>query len=175
MALSDKSILAYLDCTKEVTMTVRSKWAGVAVAILWAAAAGSRAISTQVSADPSQDKTTEQSRLAFSHALPELDGGHIKVSVVEVGYGPGDSSSPHSHPCPVVGYVVEGAVRTQVQGEPEAIYKAGESIYEAPNGAHLVSANASDKEPAKLIAFFVCDHDAPLSVTVPKTRASGGE
>ena len=76
-------------------------------------------------------------------------------------------------PCPVVGYVEEGALRMQVKGEPEAIYKAGESFYEAPNGAHLVSANASDKEAAEFIAFFVCDRDTPLSVTVPETRDFG--
>ena len=30
----------------------------------------------------------------------------------------------------------------QVKGEPEALYKAGQSFYEAPNGIHAVSANA---------------------------------
>ena len=62
----------------------------------------------------------------------------------------------------------------QVKGEPEAIYRTGESFYEAPYGVHLVSANASDKEPAKLIAYFVCDHDTSLlSVPAPKTRTTG--
>jgi quercetin dioxygenase-like cupin family protein len=55
-----------------------------------------------------------------------------------------------------------------VKGEAEAIYKAGESFYEAPNGVHLVSANASAAEPAKLLATMICDHEAPLSVDVPR-------
>ena len=46
---------------------------------------------------------------------------------------------PHSHPCPVIGYVLEGALRTQVKGRPEAIYKTGESFYEAPNSVHGIS------------------------------------
>jgi quercetin dioxygenase-like cupin family protein len=53
-----------------------------------------------------------------------------------------------------------------VKGEPEAIYKTGESFYEPPNGVHLVSANANDKERAELLAYFVCDHQTALSVDV---------
>ena len=50
---------------------------------------------------------------------------------------------PTRHPCPVIGYVLHGAVRMQVKGGPEALYQAGDSFYEAPNGIHLVSKNAS--------------------------------
>jgi quercetin dioxygenase-like cupin family protein len=111
----------------------------------------------------------------ISHALPRMDGNHLGVTVVEVTYGPGGSSPTHSHPCPVIGYVVEGAYRTQVKGEPEAIYRAGESFYEEPNGVHLISANASDKEPVRFIACFTCDQEAPLSVDVPETQAGRGK
>jgi quercetin dioxygenase-like cupin family protein len=100
----------------------------------------------------------------FSHALPQLDGGHLKAIVVQVDYAPGESDKPHSHPCTVIGYVAQGAIRFQVKGGPESVYKAGESFYEAPNGVHQVSANASDKEPARLIAFFICDHETKLTV-----------
>ncbi len=154
-------------------MTTCRKWVSLAAAVLSLAVAGRRTVPAQNSADPSHGKAARQSHLPFSHSLPQLDGGHLKVSVEEVDYGPGESSPPHSHPCPVIGYVVEGALRVQVQGEPEAIYRAGEIFYEAPNGVHLVSANASSKDPAKLIAYFVCDHDTPLSVDVPAPGASG--
>lgn len=106
-------------------------------------------------------------RTVLSHALPAMKGSQLAVTVLEVSYGPGGSSQPHSHPCPVIGYVVEGALRMQVQGEPEATYRAGGSFYEGPNGVHLVSANASDAEPVRFLAYFTCDHDAPLSVAVP--------
>jgi quercetin dioxygenase-like cupin family protein len=36
-------------------------------------------------------------------------------------------------------------------------YKAGESFSELPGDRHSVSANASDTEPAKLLAVFVVD------------------
>lgn len=54
----------------------------------------------------------------------------------------------------------------QVKGERENIYKAGESFYEAPDGVHAVSANASRTERARFLAYFICDHEGPLSVPV---------
>jgi quercetin dioxygenase-like cupin family protein len=106
-------------------------------------------------------------RTVFSQALPQMDAAHLQVTTVEVTYPPGGSSTPHSHPCPVIGYVLKGAVRMQVKGGTESIYRVGDSFYEAPNGIHMVSANASKKEPATFLAYFICDHSGPLSVKVP--------
>jgi quercetin dioxygenase-like cupin family protein len=106
-------------------------------------------------------------RTVFSQALPQMDPTHLQVTTVEVTYPPGGSSTPHSHPCPVIGYVLKGAVRMQVKGGTESIYRVGDSFYEAPNGVHMVSANASKKEPATFLAYFICDHSGPLSVKVP--------
>jgi quercetin dioxygenase-like cupin family protein len=103
-------------------------------------------------------------RVALSRPLPMMKGDRLKVTVLEVTYAPGAASSPHSHPCPVIGYVVSGAVRMQVKGEPEAVYNAGDSFFEPANGVHLISANASSTEPAKFIAYLLCDHETELSV-----------
>ena len=109
-------------------------------------------------------------RVALTHALPALNGEKLAVNVVEVTYGPGEASPSHSHPCPVIAYVAQGEIRSQVEGQPEAVYKEGETFYEAPNGVHAVSANASQTKPAKLVAFFVCDHAAPLSAPAEQTH-----
>lgn len=111
-----------------------------------------------------QSGTKAKGSAPFSHPLPQLDGSHLRAIVVEVNYAPGESDKPHTHPCTVIGYVAQGAVRFQVRGGPETVYQAGESFYEAPNGVHQVSANASAKEPAKLIAFFICDHETLLTM-----------
>ena len=60
-----------------------------------------------------------RSRVAFSHALPKLDGAQLEATLVEVTYDPGGSNTAHRHPCPVVGYVLEGAVRMHVKGQAE--------------------------------------------------------
>lgn len=122
-------------------------------------------VSSSARLSAAQSSTGTSHPAPFSHTLPQLDGSHLRAIVVEVNYAPGEADKPHSHPCTVIGYVAQGAIRFQVKGgAPEAVYKAGESFYEAPNGVHQVSANASDKEPAKLIAFFICDHEGPLTV-----------
>jgi len=112
-------------------------------------------------------------RVAREQALPQMEGGKLKATLVEVTYGVGAASAPHSHPCPVIGYVVSGELRAQVKGSAEATYKAGETFYEPPNGVHLVSANASKTEPAKLLAVFLCDREAELSTPVPAEGEKG--
>ncbi len=147
-----------------------------AVATLFVAVGGSHVAWSQLpSRTSSHPGTKERARIALSHVLPKLDGDHLKATVVEVNYGLGESSPPHSHSCAVISYVIEGTLRTQVKGEPEAIYKAGESFYEAPNGVHAISANASQTKPAKFIAYLVCDHDEPLSTDLPKLTKLGGK
>ena len=45
-------------------------------------------------------------------------------------------------------------------------YKAGQSFSEMPGDRHAVSANASDTEPAKLLAVFVVDTNE-TDLTIP--------
>jgi quercetin dioxygenase-like cupin family protein len=146
----------------------------LSVAIIAASTAAlARAVLRQRTEAPRS--AAEQPRAPFSHALPPLDGDHLKATVVEVTYAPGESDPPHSHPCPVVVYVIEGSYRSQVKGQPEAIYQPGESFYEPPNGVHQISANASDKLPVKFLAYFVCDRDTELTAPAPETKAAGGK
>jgi quercetin dioxygenase-like cupin family protein len=154
---------------EERTMISRGKWS-IFASIMCVALLGGYSSTASVSTDRAQAKH-EHSRIAFSHVLPQLDGAHLEATVVEVNYGPGESSAPHSHPCAVIGYIVEGTYRTQVKGEPEAIYKPGETFYEAPNGIHLVSANASQTAPLRFVAYFTCDHHVPLSTEVSENKS----
>ncbi|HKU62548.1 MAG TPA: cupin domain-containing protein [Gemmatimonadales bacterium] len=111
-----------------------------------------------------QDSSHSPARVAYTHALPSLDGRRLEATVVEVTYGPGQSSAPHRHPCPVIGYVIEGEYRTQSGKDSAAVYHAGQSFYEAPGAVHRISANASATQPVRFLAYFVCDRQGPLSV-----------
>lgn len=109
-----------------------------------------------------QKPSSAETRIAMSHALPWM-GIHLAAKLVEVRYAPGDSSPPHSHPCPVVGYVIDGSLRVAVDGDIDSVFTAGQTFYEAPNGVHRISANASTTAPVRFLAFFVCDREVPLS------------
>jgi quercetin dioxygenase-like cupin family protein len=95
--------------------------------------------------------------LVYEHELPNVPGKSIKGVLVE--YGPGGSSAGHTHAKSAFIYatVLEGAIRSQVNNGPVTTYKAGQSFSELPGDRHDVSANASETEPAKLLAVFVVD------------------
>ena len=95
--------------------------------------------------------------VVFDHVLPNAPGKSIKGVLVE--YGPGGSSPAHRHPKTAFIYatVLEGAIRSKVNNGPEKVYRAGENFAELPGDHHAVSANASDTEPARLLAVFVVD------------------
>lgn len=103
--------------------------------------------------------------VVFDRALPNVPGKSMKGVLVE--YGPGASSPAHTHPASAFIYatVLEGAVRIQVNGGPVTVYRAGENFVEMPGDHHDISANASDAEPAKLLAVFVVDTSATKLVT----------
>jgi quercetin dioxygenase-like cupin family protein len=148
-------------------MNLTGAWISL-VTVVCSGLLGTPLVWIQTDASNARSQRKDRARTVMSQALPALDGDHLKAVLEEVRYGRGEASTPHSHSCAVLGYVVEGSLRTQVQGQPEMIYKAGQSFYEVPNGVHLVSANASTTEPAKFLAYFICDRDTPLTVDVPE-------
>ncbi|UZE20464.1 cupin domain-containing protein [Pseudomonas sp. B21-054] len=99
-------------------------------------------------AAPSEKVTVLQEKM-----LKNLPGE--KAMMLTVNYAPGQSSIAHKHEGTAMAYVLEGAITSQVKGEPATTYKAGEFWYEAAGSEHLVSKNASATEPAKLLVFMV--------------------
>jgi quercetin dioxygenase-like cupin family protein len=104
----------------------------------------------------------------FAHAIPNIPGKSLKAVVVD--YSPGGASPAHSHAKSafIYGYVVSGAIETQVAGEAPRVVRAGESFYEVPGAHHVISRNASATEPAKLLAVFVVDTDDNALTTPDK-------
>jgi quercetin dioxygenase-like cupin family protein len=102
-------------------------------------------------------------RKLAEHDLPDLPGK--AVTLVEVTYAPGASSPPHRHhaSASILAYVVEGEIRSAVEGGEERVYRAGETWFEPPGSHHTVSANASATAPAHLLAFIVADKGAVLT------------
>lgn len=122
---------------------------------LCAAALAAVSLSAASAQDASGDK--RKVTLVYDQVLPNVPGKSIRGVLVE--YGPGAFSAPHTHPSSAFIYatVLEGAIRSQVNDGPVITYRAGESWSENPGDRHRVSANASDTEPARLLAVFVLD------------------
>jgi len=113
---------------------------------------------------PAIAQDREQARVVFEHPLPNAAGK--KMVAVLVSYPPGGKSLAHRHANSafIYAYVVSGAIRSQVGNEPAKVYRTGEGFYEMPGSHHQVSENASDQEPASLLAIFVVESkDVPLT------------
>lgn len=126
-----------------------------------AAAFSALVITPALAAEPLVSKVT----VVFDRALPNVPGKSMRGVIVD--YAPGAASPAHRHPKSAFIYatVLEGEVRSSVNGEPAKVYKPGENWYEAPGAFHGVSANASDTKPARLMAVFVLDSDETVLVT----------
>jgi len=121
------------------------------------------AIAFGVSAGPAQ--SGPEVNVVFERAVPNSEGK--KMVAVVVNYPSGGASPAHHHAPSafIYAHVLSGAIRSQVDDEPAKVYHAGDGFYEAPGSHHRISENASDKDPASLLAVFVVDSkDAPLTI-----------
>jgi len=118
-----------------------------------------------VLADEPKEKNAKVT-LVYQHELPDVPGKSIKGVLVE--YGSGGYSPGHTHPKSAFIYatVLEGAIRSQVNDGPVTTYKAGQSFSELPGDCRGVSVNASETQPAKLLAVFVVDANE-TELTIP--------
>src|SRR3954454_22835482 len=80
---------------------------------------------------------------AFSEDIANVPGKKLVAVIVE--YAPGGTTPAHRHAKSafITGYVLSGAIRSQVDEGAPKVYKTGESFTEAPGAHHVVSENAS--------------------------------
>jgi quercetin dioxygenase-like cupin family protein len=110
-----------------------------------------------------QSGQTPAIRTVFNQST-DVSGKSLQA--VTVSYPPGAKSASHYHAKSafIMAYVITGAIRSQLEGEPARVYHAGETWSEAPGAHHTISENASATEPAELLAVFLLDTgDGPLT------------
>jgi quercetin dioxygenase-like cupin family protein len=98
----------------------------------------------------------------LSKDLTEFPGK--EGTMITVAYPPGGSEPIHRHNAHVFVYVLRGSVVMKVRGGKEMTLTAGQTFYESPDDIHVIGRNASKTEPAKFIAFFIKDKDAPTHI-----------
>ncbi|MCP9212522.1 cupin domain-containing protein [Streptomyces cucumeris] len=94
------------------------------------------------------------------------DGAHAMTLVVE--FPPGDPGTPpHRHFGPAFGYVLEGEMVFELEGEPERVIRAGEAFWE-PGGdvIHYQDGNHRTDVPVRFLVTMMCLPDKPMLVLV---------
>lgn len=131
----------------------------IATAVMIIALAAYPAVMTARAGAPRETITP-----AFHYSIANVPGKTI-IGIV-VSYPPGGKTPPHRHGSAfVVGYILSGSIRSQIDGGKVQVFNAGQSWTENPGAHHMVSENASEINAAKLRAIFVADSSDNQLVT----------
>ena len=90
------------------------------------------------------------------------------VDVREIAFAPGQQTGRHLHPCPVVGYIAEGAATLQIEGREPQSLPAGAAFYEPAETVIARFDNASQTEAMKFIACYLLAANEPLIELLPE-------
>jgi len=102
----------------------------------------------------------------IEQALPNVPGKTFTSAVVE--FPPGARAAPHRHgDAFIYAYVLDGAVRSQVDDSPVTEYRRGQNWVEQPGAHHVLTENTSQTEPAKLLVVFLSNTGDSLKVDDP--------
>jgi len=126
----------------------------LAVGSLTAVLAGGVAHSQQVPSQPI--KRTPLGKVEVPESNYEVVFGITELAG-------GFKSGRHSHPGLVMAYVAEGEFWYLVDGQPEKIYKVGES-FQLPHSA-IHNEGAAGSKPVKVFAVFVVEKGKPMVQT----------
>ena len=90
----------------------------------------------------------------------EVPGSNYEVVFGITELAPGFKAGRHSHPGPVLVYVTEGEFWYHIDGQPEKVYKVGDS-FEVPHSA-IHAEGAVGSKAAKVMAVFIVEKGKPL-------------
>ncbi|MET7999289.1 cupin domain-containing protein [Amycolatopsis sp. NPDC005232] len=97
-------------------------------------------------------------------------GAHVMTVVVE--YPAGDPGAPpHRHPGPAFGYVLDGEMVLELEGEPERVVHAGEAFWE-PGGdvIHYQDGNNREDIPLRFTVTMLSEPGKPMLVLVEEAE-----
>jgi quercetin dioxygenase-like cupin family protein len=99
---------------------------------------------------------------------PLVGGVYEQMMMQEVSFQPGAGVPWHIHPDGhEIAYVLEGAIKLQVDGQPDRVLKPGEGLHMNANVVHRGQAEASG---AKLLIVRLKPKDKPVMTPVQHTN-----
>lgn len=85
-----------------------------------------------------------------------------RVEVHRVVLDPGQAAGLHTHPGDVTGYVENGLIAYELDGQPMPELRAGDVFFEPAGGIVRRFDNLSAEAPATFIAFYLLTIGLPL-------------
>ncbi|RKE46998.1 cupin domain-containing protein [Sphingobacterium detergens] len=84
-----------------------------------------------------------------------LDQHLHQVEMQKITLKKAQKAPAHFHPCPVIGFVVEGEITFEIAGQKPKLLQSGDSFYEPKNVKILMFNNNSQIREAKFIAIYL--------------------
>ena len=120
--------------------------------------------------EPTHASTAWQTALTLiQEAAPPFIPPEAHAMTVVIEYPPGDPGTPpHRHPGPSFGYVLEGEMLLEIEGESERVVRAGEAFWE-PGGdvIHYQDGNNRADVPVRFTVTMLCEPGVPMLTLVP--------
>jgi quercetin dioxygenase-like cupin family protein len=115
------------------------------------------------------DPQWESALTVVQEVQPPLIPTDAHVMTVTITYPPGSGGAPpHRHPSgPAFGYVLEGEMLFEVEGEPPRVVRAGEAFWETGGDViHYSDANNRDDVTLRFLVTMMCVPGQPMLTLV---------
>lgn len=120
-----------------------------------------------------QDTSWENALTVVQEVQPPFIPADAHAMTVVIDYPPGSPGAPpHRHPGgPAFGYVLEGEMLFELEGQPPRVIRAGEAFWE-PGGdvIHYSDANNRDDTRCRFTVTMLCAPDQPMLVLVDEAE-----
>ncbi|WP_104381025.1 cupin domain-containing protein [Sphingobacterium sp. HMA12] len=100
-----------------------------------------------------QGQETKVQRKDLQHIL--LDQQLHQVEMQEITLEKAQKVPAHFHPCPVIGFILEGEIIFEITGQKPKLLKSGDTFYEPKNREISAFNNLSKTGVAKFIAIYL--------------------
>jgi quercetin dioxygenase-like cupin family protein len=115
------------------------------------------------------DPAWESALTVVQQAQPPFIAEGAEAMTVVIEYPPGSAGAPpHRHPSgPAFGYMLEGEMLFELEGEPPRVIRAGEAFWE-PGGdvIHYSDANNRDDIKSRFVVTMLCVPGQPMLTVV---------
>jgi quercetin dioxygenase-like cupin family protein len=113
---------------------------------------------------PDVMQTLQSALSVLQEVKPPFVPAGAQAMTIVVAYPPGNPGiPPHKHSGPVFGYVIEGEMLFELEGEPPRVVRAGEAFWE-PGGdvVHYQDGNNRADVPLRFTVTMLCDPGKPM-------------
>lgn len=149
--------------TGAIRVPVPVALAALVLAAVWTASTLSDSRPEYSLPEPTATPATSAPRRSGEVARYPLTGPleGFDAVLIELNFRPGISVPEHRHPGFILGYVVDGQMRSAINHEPDQNVPAGGTFFEPLGALHTTFGSASPDAPVRIVAFTVVPTGSP--------------